>query len=144
MIRIVLPLPSGQDRLDQWAYTLHAWSWDDLVIWGSLSADRLPRPFRGFATTSATIDAFAADSTLVVLTGQDARFMAGDISLETYRHPLNATYIFGHDDAALDPDLFAGLAPDKVFIPQVAESLSMFSATAFAVTMWDRRLKANG
>lgn len=142
MVRIVLQLPAGQDRLDQWAYIVHAMPWDELVIWSDTAdASTLPRPFRSYATVESDISTFAADSTVVVLTGAAARFLPGDQSLDTYRHPANATYVFGSDDGRLSADDFQGLTFDKVYIPQEPDSFSLFSAAAFAITLWDRRMK---
>ncbi len=142
MIRIVTRLPAGQDRLDQWAYILHAMPWDEVVVWSDTAdAATLPRPFANYATVSADLSAFASDSTLVVLTAADARLLPGDQSLESYTHPANATYVFGSDDGSLSADDFQGLTVDKVYIPQEPDSFSLFSAAAFAITLWDRRIK---
>ncbi len=142
MVRIVLRLPTGQDRLDQWAYIVHAMPWDELVIWSDTAdAVTLPRPFRGYATVSADLSAFAVDSTLVVLTGADARLLPGDQNLDGYTHPADATYVFGSDDSSLSADDFQGFTFDKVYIPQEPDSFSLFSAAAFAITLWDRRMK---
>jgi hypothetical protein len=142
MVRIVLPLPSGQDRLDQWAYIVHALPWDELVIWSDTAkTELLPRPFRGYAKVQSDIGAFSGDSTLVVLTGADASHLPGEQSLKDYQHPTDATYIFGSDDGRLMPSYFDGLAIDKVYIPTIPDSFSLFSAAAFAITLWDRTVK---
>jgi tRNA(Leu) C34 or U34 (ribose-2'-O)-methylase TrmL len=81
------------------------------------------------------------DVPLVLLQPDNGKFIKGTVSLEQFEHPEDCVYLFGPDTYHLHPDLL-GREPDHVVYIPTDTQRDMFSFVAYAVTMWDRKMKA--
>jgi hypothetical protein len=99
-----------------------------------------PDDYNGQVFTRITdADDLSLDSTLVILTGQDANNIQGTINLKDYVHPENAIYFFGDDQSNLTQEKIGNRVDyDKVYIPIQA---NVWSAQAIAIVLYDRQSK---
>lgn len=138
MIGLVLHCTSVESFAQQWEYAICHFSPDTLYCVGGEGADM----GRTFARAECIADSGdLPDVPLILLSPANALMIPGTESIEGFTHPADAIYWLGSNSRHLNSDLFARRAPDaSVFIPTDSND-QMYSWTAYAVAMWDRRMK---
>ena len=79
------------------------------------------------------------DSSIVIASHKNAKYLQGTIPLVDFIHPTNAIYIFGSDANNLYPEMFKDMTYQTVYIP--GSSNEMHSFQAGAMFMYDRMVK---
>lgn len=141
-VSVCIPLPADGRYQDQWDYLLDSFRPDALYVIG----DEADAPGTNvFAALNATYisdcSELPTDPTFVVFAPENGRFIQGNESIESFIHPTDVIYFFGHDTNWVDSDTLGGETPDHlVFIPTDSDS-ELWSWQAAAICLWDRRVK---
>ncbi len=139
-VAICLPLPGGGNGQNQWDYILSNFSVDVIYVIGDSEQAPGSNVFAK-AIYISTADDLPA-STLVVVTARNARYVQGDEDLASFSHPSDLIYMFGPDRENLSEVELGRRVPDhKVYIETDTHD-DMYSWQAYAVVMWDRRMKS--
>ena len=125
---------------NQWDYVLSNFRPDKIFIQGNY--------FTGIQLSKTTADAeiisdiseLPKNMSLVVMAPKHGRYVAGEISLDKYEHPLDAIYYFGPNSRFNEKETFENIKCDKVYIPTSSPD-DMYNYVAYAVTAYDRFLK---
>lgn len=142
MVTVVLPLPADGRYQDQWDYILDSFQPDALYVIGDEADAPGTNVFTALDATYIPDASGTPTGTFVVLAPPGGRWLQGDESLDTFTHPDDAIYFFGHDTNWPDADTIGGRRIDhKVFIPTAGTS-ELWSWQVYAITAWDRVMKS--
>ena len=128
-----------EDEALEWNLALAVFCPDAFVV---LGADVLWRPHRTpfEFSTAATLAEAALESEIVVLAPRNGAVVQGTTPLTHFIHPPNALYLFGSDNAHLDPAVLAGWDAELVYIPTDGD-LQLHSYETAMLVMYDRRAR---
>ena len=118
MVGLCIALPETEDIRAHWDHVRAHFNNDAFYLIGEAIPDDIP---------------------LVLLQPDNGKFVRGTVSLEKFNHPENAIYMFGPDKHFFYSELMP--EPDHIVYSPTDTDRDMFSFVAFAVTMWDRRMK---
>ncbi len=127
-----------EDEERQWDYLLAGFKPDELYVFGESRSYEISSKTVGRAIRVATA-AELPDYPLIVLSSQQGRYIKGKTSLLDFKHPTDATYMFGSDFRNLSEDDFGGREPDDIVYIPTDEVYEMYSWTVAAIVFWDRR-----
>lgn len=138
-VAVCIPLPKDGNAQMQWDFVLSNFAVDTLYVIGDEADAPVSNVFSGMnATYIASAEGLPA-VTLIVLAADNGKYVQGTTSLVGFSHPEDVIYLFGGDSAFLSEDELGSRVPDDVvFIPTDSKD-DMWSWSAFAVVMWDRR-----
>lgn len=128
----------AENFIQQWEFALSHFAADVLYCVGGE-----PPNSRLLGTAQQIVDAsdVPTDLAIVLLAPPNGANIQGELALPDFAHPEHAVYWFGSDSRHIESELFDQRAPDhRVYIPTDTID-QMYSATAYAVTAWDRRCK---
>jgi len=120
---------------NQWAYVLlHSQPRNVYVFKGGLWAT----PFDDAIEVATAED---IPGTLVLLAPPDGKNYQGSTDLNSFAHPEECCYIFGHDTESLSSGEMGERDPDHSVYVETDTVDKMWSWVAAAVTLYDRRSK---
>lgn len=124
----------------QWDYALLTLRMDKIYVIGKKKDKPLSKIFHDCIMISGIAD-LPKTTPLIIINPENGRYVQGVTSLVDFTHPASAIYLFGSDEGFLSPNNLKGHSiKDKVYIPAETDD-QMFSYMAFAVVMWDRKMK---
>lgn len=140
MLGVVLHAVTAEEALKQWEFVLCHFRPDVIYYVGAEAVPADSKVLRD-AVCIQTADELPDPIELVLLAPTTGAMIQGEVSLRDFEHPEHVVYWVGSDNHHLDPQLFDEREPDaKVYIETDSRD-QMHAHVAFAVTMWDRRLK---
>lgn len=123
MLRVCIYLEDSNSE-NQWSYLLSHFQSDEIYLQGDYSTtDKI------FKNVKRGIP----DTDLILMAPKNGRYIQGEISLGDFKHPIDATYVFGSDKSYM-----CDMEGTKVYIPTDTKH-DMYSWVAGAITLWDRR-----
>jgi hypothetical protein len=126
-VALCIPVPTQESFRAHWDHVRAHFGVDEFYVIGD-----------GHLGSAAELPGFP----LVVLQPEKGRHVRGVTSLAKFSHPEEATYLFGPDEGPMLPELLGGRAPDHVVYVPTDTARDMFSFVAFAIVMWDRKMKS--
>lgn len=136
MFDICIVASPGETWETQWSYLLSHFKPRTLYVIGEI--DPRVRPFVGYKSVTTAEE---VPGKLVVASPASSRYIPGNQSLLTYKHPEDCCYMFGADNAHLSTDHLGERVPlDTIFIPTDTAD-TMYSFMAGALVLYDRKMK---
>lgn len=139
MPAVVLHSTTVEETLKHWEFVLCHFRPDAIYILGPVVESQLLERERAVYINDA--GDLPAELPLVLMAPRTGAQVQGDEPLSSFVHPGDGVYWFGSDHRHLDPILFARRAPDHRVCIETDTGDQMHAHVAYAVTMWDRRLK---
>ena len=139
-VALIGPVTGGE--LLHWDYQLSHWKPKDVFLIGPWDdMETRSKPFLK-ALKVKTVSGIVGKPK-VLLAPQSGQAYKGQQNLVDFEHPENACYVFGSNHKHVTEEV-VGCEPDhRVFIPTATQD-EMHSYVAYAVTMYDRKVKQRG
>lgn len=141
-MKVAVSFPTAGQFHNQWDYVLSNFAPAEVWVIGNVGD---APPYGAFALARSTWVPDATglpDGPLVVLSPDTGRHIQGIESLAEFTHPDDAVYLFGSDNWNLSDDELGGRPADHLVFVDTDTNDEMYSFVAYAVTAWDRRMKA--
>lgn len=141
MLRVCLHGYSDPHTLDQWGFVLSHWKPGMVYILGGPDDLNTNVSFLRNAKRVKTASQLPKTPKLVLLSPKEARYIRGEVALDTFKHPADAIYMFGSNKVHLSDDEMGGRVPDyKVFIP-TDDHHEMYDFVSAALVLYHRALQ---
>ena len=140
-VSVCLPLPPTSHLQKQWDFALSNFVPDALYVLGDEADAPATNVFSRLNATYIDTAEALPDLPLVALAPEHGKYIAGTEPLSAFSHPDSAIYLFGGDHVFLSSDLLGKREPTSTVFIKTASKDDMFAHVAYAVTMWDRRMK---
>lgn len=135
-VAVVVTGASSANLMKQWEYILSNFKPDVLYV------DGVTSNWSSYISAQPLVSLDKLPGELVVMAPITGRYVQGEKSLSTFSHPTDVTYWFGQDHRNLDPDRFSNRKPDHLVYIDTDTKDQMYAHVAYAVVVWDRRMKA--
>ena len=141
MLRLCFCHKNNLWELNQWGYLLATFLVDEVYVIGTDPDIVRDAGILKKATFIKTAEDLP-EAALVVAAPKDGKFVQGDTPLSGFKHPEDATYLFGLDNKHLSEKQLGKREPDyKVYI--AAEShYEFFAHVAAGIFLYDRKVKS--